>query len=729
MSVFDRPAPLIPQVSASSRQTNKNPSVCVSPPLPLSSPVITKKAIQIPSFDEKGLIYEKHNTKPNSDRSFLPICSPKSSTQPFWGKSCTHSEGKHGERASTLPRAKPKTCSSPIFSAKPSVSIVPAPKPNSSPTLKPKPSDSLHLPASQFRDPSPLFLQQPHPKLSVSPTLTVPTPRLSPSPTSLCQRMSLDSRGGKTPSPVGVERRARQITISNTTVEPDSIKQRSSDEAKHDILDQEALLDFTHPALRTACSISRHQTNSESQTQVALSQSSCLMQGNAGLSKRENIAQDKPKPPPRNIDNTSIPKPKPNIKKQQGFLPSGARGTQTSLSESEGIRFAKVVQRESAFDVLATQSSLNLHRKRTEDYPQRRNYASNEQYELNYSDRNATTSKISFSTEPLPNQSPTIEKRRRLFDLSKDTKVDATFLSNLRRPKKENNIQTATGNVSKLSPQTTRASCQKHRFWWKDPLPVNQSVCVSKDYSCQSRDIDRETDSHSLNQYKTCLVVPQTQKASGPASIECATSKTILTTPDTISHKNKEMNLCVTGVSNQTDIFAPSGLHGTPAELLEYPSEKYCPFNTNSVGIRSKGVFDLPLQHTVYQRPDQATTTTAFSSHTPDYPPAGRAFIMEEPEDPYYVTMYYPGSVYVGEYRDIQKHLTEQSEEISQSTHGRDSFIFCLILSEVNNVLSKVVESQTRGFGQRGQQTSLLISRVTDMLKRGDSVGWQTLSK
>ncbi|KAK1886336.1 Neuronal-specific septin-3 [Dissostichus eleginoides] len=426
--------------------------------------------------------------------------------------------------------------------------------------------------------------------------------------------MSLNSRGGKTPSPVGVERRARQITISNTTVEPDSIKQRSLDEAKHDILDQEALLDFTHPALRTACSISRHQTNSECQTQVALSQSSCLMQGNAGLSKRENIAQDKPKPPPRNIDNTSIPKPKPNIKKQQGFLPSGARGTQTSLSESEGIRFAKVVPRESAFDVLATQSSLNLHRKRTEDYPQRRTYASNEQYELKYSDRNATTSKISFSTEPLPNQSPTIEKRRRLFDLSKDTKVDATFLSNLRRPKKENNIQTATGNVSKLSPQTTRASHQKHRFWWKDPLPVNQSVCVSKDYSCQSRDIDRGTDSHSLNQFKTCLVAPQTQKASGPASIECATSKTILSTPDTISNKHKEM---------------------------------YCPFNTNSVGIRSKGVFDLPLQHTAYQRPDQATTTTAFSSHTPDYPPAGRAFIMEETEDPYYVTMYYPGSVYV----------------------------------------------------------------------------------
>lgn len=63
MSVFHRLAPLIPQVSATSRQTKEQPSVCLSPPLALSSPVIKKKPIQIPSFDEKGLIYEKGNRK------------------------------------------------------------------------------------------------------------------------------------------------------------------------------------------------------------------------------------------------------------------------------------------------------------------------------------------------------------------------------------------------------------------------------------------------------------------------------------------------------------------------------------------------------------------------------------------------------------------------------------------------------------------------------------------
>lgn len=63
MSVFDRLAPLIPQVSVSSRQTTERAPVCLFPPLSLSSPVIKKKVIQIPSFDEKGLIYEKHDTK------------------------------------------------------------------------------------------------------------------------------------------------------------------------------------------------------------------------------------------------------------------------------------------------------------------------------------------------------------------------------------------------------------------------------------------------------------------------------------------------------------------------------------------------------------------------------------------------------------------------------------------------------------------------------------------
>lgn len=63
MSVLERLTSLIPQVSSPPRQTKKSPSVCLSPPLSLSSPVIKKKPIQIPSFDEKGLVSEKHNMK------------------------------------------------------------------------------------------------------------------------------------------------------------------------------------------------------------------------------------------------------------------------------------------------------------------------------------------------------------------------------------------------------------------------------------------------------------------------------------------------------------------------------------------------------------------------------------------------------------------------------------------------------------------------------------------
>ncbi|GLD69853.1 uncharacterized protein AKAME5_002117000 [Lates japonicus] len=499
MSIFERLAPLIPQVSASSRQTREHPSVCLSPPLSLSSPVIKKKAIHIPSFDEKGLIHEKHNTKQMAtDRSFVPICSSKTSSQPSWSKSCQHSQRIHGERASTLPRTKPKTYSSPTLSAKPSISIFPAPKPNSFPTpstLKPKPSDSLHLPASELSDLSPL-LHQPQPKPSVSPTLTVPTPRLSPSPTSLCQGMSLDGQGGKQPSPVAKERRARSITISNTKVEP---KQSFSNEAKHDILDQEALLDFTHPELRRSCprtsGESRHQTHSESQKQAPASHSSHSLQGKLGLSNKENSSKDKPKPPPRNLDFSAIPKPQSDIKQQQEFLPSGA-----------------------------TDWSISTHQ-----------------------------------------------------------------------------------------------------------VPSEKQILVKGPESNCPDGCTEHSHEQSLEQNK----------------------------------KQKEVKLSDTGL-NQTDIFVPPDHHhhhSAPTKLLEYPSEKCvvsgppsvarCPFNTNSSGTGSKGVFDLQSQpqHRAYQRPEETTTSTTASlpPKQVDYSQANRAFIMEEPEDPYYVTMYYPGSVYVGE--------------------------------------------------------------------------------
>ncbi|XP_008275482.1 neuronal-specific septin-3 isoform X1 [Stegastes partitus] len=697
MSVFDRLAPLIPQVSASCRQTKEHPKVCVSPPVSLSSPVIKKKAIQIPSFDEKGLIFEKHNTKLSAaERSFDSVCSLKTTSQASWSKSCP--QRNHRERASTLPRTKPKTYSPPSLSGKPSISIFPATKPNSSPTLptlKPRQSDFLHLPASQLSDPPP-SLQQPKP--SVSPTLTVPTPRLSPSPMSTCQGMSSDGQGGKQPFPVAKERRARSIPISNPKAKP-------FNEVKHDILDQDTLLDFTHPEARKVCPAtsreSPHQTYSESYRLPATSQNPCFLQSRFGINKGENIVKDQPKTPPRNIGITAIPKPKSNIKQQQESEPSEVTDTQTSVSER--IKSVDTVHRES--DGPASQSSFQ---RKCADYNQRSNNtqspnftSSHQSHEQMCSEKGAAspvTSKRPFFTDSLLSPSavsPNIEGRRRRFDLHNETQANTTFLSgpHPRRPQEENKVQTIAGSLSKASQQTGAhqniKSLQKYRFSLKTQSQttqmdvksaVRQFDCVSKDYSCQSRDIDQKAEAsrcaHRLNRLKTCLVAPQTQGASGPASIERIASHTgnfskpgLRSQEHPLSqdrspgpHKksHKEVKASDTGL-NQTDILAPPDHHAMPTKLLEYPSEKYvaswtpsvalCPFNTNRFGISSTGAFDLlsQPQHRVYQKAEETTTTTTapLPTNQLNHSVVDSAFVTEESEDPYYVTMYYPGSVYV----------------------------------------------------------------------------------
>lgn len=635
-----------------------------------------------------------------SSRSFVPICSSKTSSQASWSKS----QSIHGERASTLPRTKPKTLNSPTVPVKPSISIFPAPELNSSPTptaLKPKPSDSLHLPASQLSDPPPSLHQLP-PKPSVSPTLRFPTPRLSPSPTSLCQGMSLDGQRDKQPSPVARERRARSITISNPKTE---CKQIFSNEAKHDHLDETTLLDFTHPHLRRFCATTGRDSQQQSHSE---SQSSCSLQGKVGLSKKGNSSRDKPKPPPRNSDLSAVPKLKSNIKQLQDFWPAAATRTQTLLSESEGIHSADVVPRESqsAFDGPTAQ-------RKCADGPQNRyktqnagSACNNKAYEQMRSTALPTTPKMSFSTEPHWSRStvsPSVEARRRRFDSHNEIKMDATFPSgsNLRRPDKENNTQTVTGNSRPTLHQQTGASehiksPQRHRLWSKAKSQTaqmdagstaSQSDCFTKDYSCQSRGIDQEAEAsqhaHRLNRLKTCLVVPQTQEAPRPPPDERSTPQTgSCSKPDfpsqrcLLDHKrntnHKEVTLGDMGLK-QTDIFAAPDHHSVPTKLPEHPSEKCvvswpppvagCQFNTNSCGGGSKRVFDLP-QHRAHQRPEETTTPTTASlpSNQVDYSLEKRAFIMEEPEDPYYVTMYYPGSVYVGEYRDIQATLTRQSQ-------------------------------------------------------------------
>ena len=447
---------------------------------------------------------------------------------------------------------------------------------------------------------------------------------------------------------------------------------------------------------------SQHHTHAEPQQQAAVSLDSFSLQGTR---KKENISKDKPKPPPRNSDFSSIPKPKSNIRQQQEFLPSGVTGTQTFLSsESEGIK-SNVVHRESQtlFDGLATQSKCT-------DYPQKRYHtqtaalaSNNKPCEQMHSERNAAlqlTHKMSFRTAPPESRStvsPNIQTRRRRFDLSDETKVDSTFLSgfNLRRPGEENNTRRVTGSSSPTQTGGSHhvTSQQRHRIWSKAPSQaammdaqstVSQAECFSKDYSCRSRDIDQRAKASQPvhTGLKTCLVAPQTQEASRPwpAPAESAKSKKHPSDHEEPSGQNKnhkEVNLSDMWL-NQTDMLAPPDHHSVLSKLLEHPSGKCvvswppsaarCPFNSTSSGSGSKGVSDLPSQpqSRVYQGPEE---TTPAAAHQVDYSHANRAFIMEEAEDPYYVTMYYPGSVYVGEYTHIQSTLTQQSQQTHRSTH------------------------------------------------------------
>ncbi|XP_068177374.1 neuronal-specific septin-3 isoform X1 [Antennarius striatus] len=653
-------------VSETTVRTEEHSSGCSSPLLSLSSPLVKKTRIQIPSFDDKGLIYEKHNSRQidiNSSRSFVTVCSTKTSSQSSWSKS---SQQNLGEKASTLPRTKRTTCCSPTLSTKPRISIFCVPNPKSSPTnpLKPRPGSSISSPTSQLNDPSPLPHQtQPR----VSPTLTVPTLRRSPSPTSLCREMRFDNPEGKQPSPVAKERCARSISISNTATEPESSSQRSSNEAKYHVLDQETLIHFTHSTPGSKYpKESQHQTYSESHRQLATSQSSSLSQGTVGSSKSECIA--KPRLPPRNMNASSIPKPNSFLKQQKGFLNSGATGIQTSLPDCEGI---KTLQKESqsAFEEPTNQSSLSLHKKRAE-YSLNRlaGFASKDQLpERTFSERSAAI-----------RISPNIESRRRQFSFNNEAKADTTFLSGsgLRRPQQETNVRTITGPLSKISQQTRASpnvkSPQKHRFWSKAQSETSQMDMMGAlshpswalmDYNSLSKDIDLKMEvpqsMHRLNQFKACLEMPHTQEVFD--SFEGTKSK-VTNSRSGISYKHlldheegpgKDRNPNIGNVSdtglNEMQIVAPLDHPGVATKLTKYPSVGVnCPFITENFSTSSKGVFDLPAkrQHGVYRIPDM-TKTDSSAPHQPNYSPAGRAFITDESEDPYYVTMYCPDSVYV----------------------------------------------------------------------------------
>lgn len=671
MSVYGRLTPGTSQVSVASTHGKEHPPA--SPLLSLASPVVKKKIIQIPSFDEKGLVHKKHGTRQTADRwiltdvlllqtqlllyslssvifaiavcsrSFIPVCS---------SKSCQHSQMNHGGRSSTLPRTKPTTHSSPTLSATPSVSLFPAPRPNFSPTAPTLlPSDSA--PNAHLSGPSPP-LHYPQPKPSASPTLIVPTPRLSPSPTSLYEGVSSDRQGDKQPSPVAKGRRARSIAISNA--------EGSSKDTRRDILDQQAFLDFTRPMQRRSENLS-------------------LLQGK---SKKENISKDK-QMLWKNLEFTATPKPNTNIKQQLEFLQSGLTSKQKTCV-SEGITSANVVHRvsRSVLDGLATQPSRKLQRKCT-DYPQNRHYAQSEgfasrhqSYQHMNSERSAAlllAPRTPFSTQPPSSQStvsPDIATQRRRFDLPTEKKADAALLpgSGVRGPREEqNNLHTVTGQSELSAPRNIQPCHKAHS-------QSVQTEWAAEDYSCKSRCIDQTVEAaqcaHRLNRLKMCLVAPQTPEASQAAFTECTTSQTARDTkPDVQLQKHPLCHEICAGQNqnhnevevsdrelSQRTVFAPPDQCVMTTKLLKYHPEKNWTlspargsFSANTSGITTNGLLPSTQQQRESQRTEETKTMAALQ---PPDTAANRGSIVEEPEDPYYVTMYYPGSVYVGEYRDTR---------------------------------------------------------------------------
>lgn len=579
-------------------------------------------------------------------RSFVPLWSASTLSGPF--------RGKRRDGASTLPRTKSKTYSTPALSVKPSITISPAQKldcPSTLSACRLKPSDSLHLPVSDSAEfPSPLLDP---PLLCVSSTLPVPALRLTPSPTSLCQGTYLDASGTRQPSPVARERRARSINISNTNIEPVSSKERSVNDAQYDVL--ESLMDLTHSALRGDCS----RPYTEAHSHSAETQNSFLLHQKVDLVKKENSKSHKSKTPPRKVV-------------QLEFLQNAVTSTQTS--EPEVITLMNV-QRKSqlAFDARPIHSGLNLHRKHRT--AQTAGFGSKEPLQDHMcTARNVklpATSLGSDSSERFWNQA-TVTSKLRQFNFNTAGNTDATLQtgSNLMRPLDKNTkLITGPGPLSRPCQQTSatqsKTSPQKHRLCpRKENTKTKMNVESTLSKSCSAvndycfRSKSEACNNSYLSQTKLYLLSPDQQQAVFPARCSASQSKC---SKSNITACNQNMHL---GQNKSHTVVTLSDMELNqkaegPSELPECSSQS-CVENwplsveersdiQNGSGNKSNGAFDFLVQpqEGVYERAADTTLTASSLLKQPYYRRSDRVIFLEE--DPHYVTMYHPGSVYVGE--------------------------------------------------------------------------------
>lgn len=458
MSAFERLAPLISRVP----DTTEQPKTLMSQPVPLSSPLIKKTPIQIPSFDEKGLVCA------NADRSFVPIRENAYSQAP-------RKQTSHEENLSTKIHS----------SATPSTSTSPAPDKNQISFCNKKPvprCDTMHLQTTQPTDPS-SFLRQVNPSIS-----NMPLPSLNP--TSLCKDMT--SHENTPPCP---------IREKDTGYMPNPF----AEGLQHDILDQDILLSFTNQDLkRTVRRDQKQILNKASSNPSSTCQNSSVLQSKLDGIKAANIAKSKPQ-----FKNTHSPlSPKTNIKRQQEKVPREG-------ADSERINSTNVSQSTSppVFDELAPHLSPSLHKRCI-------------QYLQNASLRKPNKQKICKLPESstILNSNGTLKPKAWLQMEAKRNNLGSNknpFTSRISSPKEpvQQSLVSASNNCG-LSQAFGLSQHQSEAGQMEPQSALLHSDTVSKDCSSQSGLImGRVKDSdgaRTLNQFKTCL--PQSQKNFKPAS-------------------------------------------------------------------------------------------------------------------------------------------------------------------------------------------------------------------
>lgn len=530
-------------------------------------------------------------------------------------------------RPATLPRTKSKSHTSATVSQKPSICLFsPVSRPNPSrtpPAVKPKPANSFsNAPDSQSHCSALHSVTQTKP--SLSPSLTVPIIPPNLSPTLLCKMMLPGSQGAKRKTiPVVAEKRGVQsIVNSNTRDLPLPAKRKSLEGATTDVLDQDILVNFT----RSEGSRGQSRNTFSKQTHHTVcgmtSKNLWPLQCKASIMKVKDNGHfflDKPEIT------------RPNLSK----IVSSLQAAEKKCTQSEPeVYIGKECN--SVFHIGShSLSNLRLPKKYA-------NYLENTQCTLTKS----VPETWKFTTDSKTQRSQVEE-----------CPVKVTAAKN----------SCTSSNIKAL---------RRHEIWSGILNMTEMTDDTSLHQGAPERD-SKQIESNTSKE-QPYLVLNQTQEASQILPLK-------LSKPVSVQKINQLDRLDLTelpvkSANNQRvtpSYLEPSQLkciklhdHGEPTQLPVYSSEKcavswlssteWDPFNITGTGSNELCKMASQPWETGHQTEvDRAASLCGPTPHKQtDLLPSG-APITEDPEEPYYVTMYSPNPVYVsmGEYgyRECQR--------------------------------------------------------------------------